>query len=59
MTKPNFPNAQNILNEEDLKWEMTSNGRLPEIAKFEYISNHWSNLPQTSNLGLNDKTKLP
>ena len=35
MTKPNFPNDQNISNEDDLKWKMTLIGRLPKIAKFE------------------------
>ena len=58
MTKPNFPNVQNVSNEDDLQWKMTSNGRLPNIAKFEYLSNHWSDLPQILNLGLYDQTKL-
>jgi hypothetical protein len=39
MTKPNFSNISNIWKEDDLKWKMTSNGRLPKIAKFEYLSN--------------------
>ena len=30
MTKPNFSNDSNIQNEDDLKWKMTSNGRLPK-----------------------------
>ena len=47
-----------ILDEDGLKWKMTSNGRLPKIAKFEYLSNHWSDLPQTLNLGLYDQAKL-
>ena len=58
MTKPSFPDVQNISNEDDIEWKMTSNGRLPKIAKFEYLSNHWSNLPQTLNLGLYDQAKL-
>ena len=61
MTKPNFPNVQNvsnILDEDDLKWKMTSNGRLPKIAKFEYLSIHWSNLSKIVNLGLYDQANL-
>ena len=54
MTKPNFHNVQNIYDEDDFKWKMTSNGRLPKIAKFKYLSNHWSDLPETLNLGLYD-----
>ena len=48
MTKPNLPNVQNISNDDDLGWKMTSNGRLPKIAKFEYLNNHWSDLSQIS-----------
>ncbi len=58
MTKPSFPNVQNISNEDDLEKKMTSNGRLPKIAKFEYLSNHWSDLSQILNLGLYDQAKL-
>ena len=58
MTKPNFPNVQNVSNEDDLKWKMTSNGRLPKIAKFEYFSNHWSDNSQVLNLGLYDQARL-
>ena len=58
MTILKFPNVQNISNEDDPKWNMTSNGRLPKTAKFEYLSNHWSNLPQNLNLDLHDQTKL-
>ena len=53
MTKPNFPNVQNIF-----QMKMTSNGRLPKIAKFKYPSNHWSDLSQILNLGLYDQAKL-
>ena len=35
MTILKFPNVQNISNEDDPKWNMTSNGRLPKTAKFE------------------------
>ena len=28
------------------------------ILKFEYISNHWSDFPQTLNLSLGDQTKI-
>ena len=58
MTKSSFPDVQNISNEDDLEKKMTSNGRLPKIAKFEYLSNHWSDLSQTLNLGLYDEAKL-
>ena len=58
MTKPRFPNVQNISTKDDLEWKMTSNGRLPKIAKFEYLSNHWSDLSQILNLGLYDQAKL-
>ena len=36
MTKTNLPNDQNVSNEDDFKWKITSNGRLPKIAKLEY-----------------------
>ena len=48
----------NISNEDDLIWKMTSNGRLPTLAKFEYLDNHWSDPPQTLNLGLYHQSKL-
>ncbi len=57
MTMPNLPEVQNVSNEDNLKWKMTSNGRQPTIVKFEYLSNHWSDLPQTLNLGLYDQAK--
>ncbi len=50
--------CSNISNKDDLKWKMTSNGRLPKIAKFEYLSNHWSDLSQILNLGLYDQANL-
>ena len=58
MTKPNFPNVQNISKEDDLEWKMASNGRLPKIAKFEYHSNHWHDLSQILSLDLYDQIKL-
>ena len=58
MTKRDFPNVQNVLNEDDPKWKMTSNRSHPKIVKFEYISNHWSDLPQTLNLCLYNQAKL-
>ena len=58
LTKPNFPNAQNVSNEDDLKWKINSNGRLPKIAKFEYLSNHWFDPTQILSLGPYDQTKL-
>ena len=36
---------------------MTSNGRQPKIAKFEYLSNDWADLSQTSNLDLYHQAK--
>ena len=58
MTKPNFSNVPNVPNEDDLKWKMTSNGRLPKISKFEYLCHHWSDLHKTLDLGLYDKAKF-
>ena len=29
-----------------------------KILKVEYLSNHWSDLPQILNLGLGDQTKI-
>jgi hypothetical protein len=29
-----------------------------KILKVEYLSNHWSNLPQISNLSLGNQTKI-
>ena len=50
-------NVQNVSNEDDLKWKMTSNGRQPKIEKIEYLSNQWSDLPKTLNIGLYDQAK--
>ena len=58
MTKSDFPHVQNVSNEDDLKWKMTSNRKLPKIAKFEYFSNHWSDFPQTLNFDLYDQAML-
>jgi hypothetical protein len=55
MTKENSPT---VSNEDDLKWKMTSNGRLPPISKVKYLSNYWSDLPQILNVGLYDQSKL-
>ncbi len=52
MTKPNFPSTQNF------RMKMTLNGRLPKVAKFEYLSNRWSDLSQILNLGSYDQAKL-
>ena len=44
--------------------KMTSNGRRPKmeddlkILKVEYLSNHWSDFPQISNISLGDQTKI-
>ena len=44
--------------------KMTFNGRGPlmeedlEIWKIEYLSNHWSDLPQILNLSSGDQTKI-
>ena len=58
MTKPNLPNVQNVSNEDDQKWKMTSNRSHPKVVKIEYLSNYWSDLPQTLKLGLYDQAKL-
>ena len=55
MTKENFAN---VSNEDDLKWKMTSNGRLPQISKVKYLSNYWSDLSQILNLVLYDQREL-
>ena len=52
MTKPNIYNVQIF------RLKMTSNGRLPKMAKFEYLSNYWSDLIQILNLDLYDQAKL-
>ena len=48
-------NLSNVLNEDDFKWKMTSNGRLPEILKVEYLSNYWSDPSHILNLSLYDQ----
>ena len=51
-------------NEDDLQWKTTSNGRWPlmeddlKIWKVEYLSSHWSDLPQILNINLWDQTKV-
>ena len=35
----------------------TSDKRQPQILKVEYLSNHWSDLPQILNLSLGEQTK--
>ena len=35
-----------------------NNGRRPQILKMEYLSNHWSNLPQILDLIFTDQTEL-
>ena len=50
MTKPNFLNVQNIFNEDNLKWKMTSNGRLHKVAEFDCLDNHVSNSPSNGKL---------
>ena len=54
MTKANL---SNVLNEDDFKWKMTSNGRLPQLLKVEYLCNYWSDLSQILNLGFYDQSK--
>ena len=53
-----FSKFSDISNKDDLKWIMTSNGRLPKIAKIEYLSNYWSDVPQILYLSLYDQTNL-
>jgi hypothetical protein len=55
MNKAHFTN---VSNEDDLKWKITSNGRLPKISKVKYLSNYWSDLRQILDLGLYDQSKL-
>ena len=55
MTKENFAN---VPNEDNLKWKMTSNGRLPQISKVKYLINYWSDLPRILNLGCYDQREL-
>ena len=55
MTKENYAN---VSNEDNLKWKMTSIGRLPQISKVKYLSNYWSDVPQILNLGLYDQREL-
>ena len=50
--------CSDISNEDDLKWMMTSNKRLPKIAKFEYLSNYWSDLSQILKRCLYNQAKL-
>jgi hypothetical protein len=45
-----------ICNEDDL-WLIFDKDDL-KILKVEYRSNHWLDLPQTSNLGSGDQTKI-
>ena len=54
MTKANF--SKN-LNEDDFNWKMTSNGRLPQLLKLEYLCNYWSDLSQILSLGFYDQSK--
>ena len=55
---------KNTQNEDDLQRKTTSNGRRPpmeddlKILKLEYISNHWSDFPQTLNLSLGNQAKI-
>ena len=50
------------INEDDLQWKMTSNGRQPsieddlKIVKVEYLSNHLLGHTQILKLGLDDQT---
>ena len=54
---------KNAWKKDDLRWKTTSNGRQPqmeddlEILKVEYLSNHWSDFPQISNLNSGDQIK--
>jgi hypothetical protein len=41
-----------VSNEDDLKWKMTSNGRLTKISNVYYLENYWSDLPKIVNLCL-------
>ena len=54
MTKANF---SNVLNEDNFKWKMTSNGRLPQLLEVEYLCNYWTDLSQILNLGFYYQSK--
>ena len=57
MTKPYFVNP---LNEDDLQWKTTSNGRRPpmednlEILKVEYLRNHLLDPTEILSISLDD-----
>ena len=55
MSKENFAN---VSNEDDLRWKMTSSGRLPQMSKVKYLSKTRSDLPQIGNVSSVDQTKL-
>ena len=61
MTKPYFVYH---LNEDDLQWKTTSNGRRPpmeddlKILKVEYLSNRLLDHTQILNLDLGDQSKV-
>ena len=38
--------------------KITSNGRRPQILIVEYLSNHYSDIPQILNLSLGDQNKI-
>ena len=54
MTKENYAN---VSNEDDLKWKMTANGRLPKISKVIYLSKTRLDLPQIGNVSSEQKGK--
>ena len=49
-------NISNVSNQDDFKWNMTLNGRLPSILKVEYLSNYWSDLSQILTQGFYDQS---
>ena len=44
--------------EDDHKLKRTSNWRWPKILKVEYLSKHWSDLPQILNISSGDQAKI-
>ena len=44
--------------EDNLQWKTTYNGRWPQNIKVEYLSSHWSDLPQILNISSWDQTRV-
>ena len=44
--------------EDELKWKITLNGRLPQILNVKYLSNYWSDHSEILNLSLYDQKQI-